>query len=104
MRKDKMSKLFRDARKTLEMKNSSSVTLKKDWNETWVEYTKRGRVYRRQALLDYYVPHRKCPICEKVKVKSKQWILIVKQRKKFTKHKCICKSCWMVIRNKEIER
>lgn len=101
---DSMKNIFRDARRTINEREKKAVVLKKDWNETWIEYTKRQREYRRQARLDACIPHRKCVVCENVKLKSRQWIILNEKNSKLVGHKVICKSCWMIIKNKLKER
>ena len=100
---DKMKKMFLDARRTLNEKNKSQFNLKKDWDESWPEYLKRGRNKERQAFLDAHIAHRKCPICKKVKLRSRQWVVLRNKNFLLVGHKIICKSCWMVIKHKNKE-
>ena len=99
-------KIFRDAKKTLEERQRREIKFKREWNESRVEYVKRFRAERREALLQKCVPKRVCPVCKKVRLESALWFVITKQRVKrfkrlpkihalFTKHlnKVICRSC-----------
>ena len=99
-------KIFRDAKKTLEERQRREIKFKREWDESRVEYVKRFRAERREALLLRCVPKRVCPVCKKVRLESALWFVITEQRVKrfkhlpeihklFTKHlnKVICRSC-----------
>ena len=99
-------KIFRDAKKTLEERQRREIKFKREWDESRVEYVKRFRAERREALLQKCVAHRVCPVCKKVRLESALWFVITEQRVKrfkrlpeihklFTKHlnKVICRSC-----------
>lgn len=107
MGKNLFRKVFKDAKATLEEKQ---VNPKRDsiigWDESKIEYVKRYKRENRQALLDYYVSERRCPICEEVKIESARWCIIAKRHLEkakdhpqclavFEKYhkKVICRSC-----------
>ncbi len=75
-----VKKTFRDARKTLEERANPVKEPMRNWDESEVEYVKRYKRDRREALLFECVPHRRCPICRKVRLKSAQWFVIKQKR------------------------
>jgi len=97
--KQTAKKLFQDARNTLVEKNPRNKSrykkTLKDCDESWCEYFIRTNRSERKVKLDRYVPTRHCPRCKKIKLKSKQWIILTSSQSKSVGHKCICKSCWM---------
>ena len=92
-----LKKMFRDARNTIKEKEKSEneKTLKKGWDESWVEYIKRNRDNSRLLLLRKLNPTNKCPLCKEVKVKSRQWIILNERQTKIIGHRVVCKSCYM---------
>ena len=94
--------MFRDARRTLEERRDRGPREPMiNWDESKVEYVKRTRHARRQALLDEHVPERRCPICGETKLRSRQWVVLdermtaVIERCTGTKATCVCKGCKM---------
>jgi len=65
-------------RKDRKESNDLLNTLKgmREYEEKDPEYLKTWRHARRERLLAARVPTRTCPVCGKVKVKSRQWILL----------------------------
>ena len=59
--------------KRLEGKRSRK---KRTWDETVVQYVKRIRQRERENCLSGRCPERRCPICLKVKLRSKQWVIL----------------------------
>jgi len=88
-------KLFKDARSTLNEREKDEPVLKKDWNVSWPEHQRVQRVKNRQRLLKKLNPTSRCPLCEEVKLNSRQWIILKECATKVIEHRVICKSCYM---------
>lgn len=54
----------------------ADVTREIDFDETKVEYVKAYKKEKRNALLNTYVPQRRCVLCDTVKIKSRQWVIL----------------------------
>lgn len=95
-------RMFRDARRTLDERGTRGPREPMiGWDESKVEYVKRTRHARRQALLDEHVPERTCPTCGETKTRSRQWVVLdarqssVIERVTGVTAKCVCKGCKM---------
>jgi len=84
-------RLFSNAKKTLEdiERFSKNVTRKTKMleGESKADYLRRTRKEKREALLFRVVPERRCPICKRIKLRSKQWVINIE------KGTAICRSC-----------
>ena len=100
---DKLKKLFRDCRKALDEKPEKIP--KKNSDETQVEYNRRSRQEKREALLCRLVGDRICMFCGRVKSRSRQWVILDRHKIKSLNgselHKklleqttVICRSCF----------
>ena len=49
---------------------------KRTWDESIPQYIKRIRQCERENCLLERCPERRCPICLKVKLRSKQWVIL----------------------------
>ena len=109
----KNKKLFSDLRKTadeirvLESKANVARPRLQGWDESHAEFVKRRREEAREALLFEHVPERRCVICEELKLKSKQWVVLkrafsaVLDNGKAVTIKVLCLSCYhKLFRNK----
>jgi hypothetical protein len=118
VKNDSMHKMFADARALLdeiteleefERKRLSGKLRTREWNETRVEYVKRYRKEYREAVLKTRVPDLTCSFCNKIKLRSRQWILLDKRlalriqklpevpKKLLTvllMKRCTCRSCF----------
>jgi predicted ribonuclease YlaK len=106
-------KMFADARKTLDEMQKKVKILKKNWDESRVEYVKRTRYEKREQLLDKHVKDRRCPVCDVIKLESRRWVLVSEDEalrvanrvsglgaRDFAKalivHQAVCLSCWQL--------
>lgn len=89
-------KLFADARNTLQsIEKANKNIVVKDPYQTKVEKTKEWRHRFREVLLNRLVPERKCPICNKLKLKSRQWVIVPSSKRKKTEgHRIVCRGCY----------
>lgn len=96
MLKREYKKMFRDARKTFdERQRRARRGPLKAWDETWNEYVKRAARESREALLFEHVPERVCGKCGKLKLKSKQWVVLRgKELRVFEPYPCVCRGCY----------
>ena len=77
---------------------------KRNWDETHPEYVKRVKREERKRTLRRLVPKRICPLCNKKKINSNQWVILNYIDRQNTGYDCICKSCWMRHKNKTVTR
>jgi len=92
---DTYKKMFQDARNTIDKKDEKPRVVRKEWDESWNEYIKRNRDSSRLILLSRLNPSNRCPLCEKVKVKSRQWVILKAIQIRIIGHRVVCKSCYM---------
>lgn len=71
------AKMFADLRHTLDDLKRFEATLENKMDGmSRVEYVQEYKKEKRLALLDKYVPQRKCVLCNELKIKSRQWVII----------------------------
>ena len=94
-----MKKLFKDARATLEeRKGQGPKDPMKNWDESWVEYTQRIRKENREVLLNSLCPSRECSLCHKIKMNSRQWVILGKKAQEvlwpMIQCEVVCRVCY----------
>ena len=89
-------KMFRDARRTFDEKESRGHRGPlKPWDESWNEYVKRTTREEREALLDEQVPERVCGRCGELRLRSRQWVILRGTGlKTFEPLACVCRGCY----------
>jgi hypothetical protein len=86
----------------------------REWDESKTEFRNRRNHERREQELKGLAPEMRCPFCAKVKLRTRQWIIVPKENAALLKgdaedmallleHQCACKSCYMQLFEKKTQ-